>query len=391
MDSRARWAITGVFFVNALLVATYINRIPTLQIGHHLSDGTLGVVLAAFGVAAIVTMQFVGRLVGRAGSAAVLRWGLLLMPVTLAGIGFARSLPELMLAVILTGAVHGAIDVGMNAHAVVVERRLQRPIMNGCHAAWSIGAVVGSLAGAGFIDAGLGPGTQFVYVGGPLILVGQVVARGLLPASADREVPSPTGVRSARTSWRTGWTSTVLILGAVGAFVMICEAAVVSWSAVYLNTERGASLAAASFGYTAFSAFQTTGRLVGDALNRRFGGGPLFVCGSTIAAIGLVIVVAFPSQIATVAGFAVVGAGCSVLLPLVFSTAGHAGGEGPGAALFVSRVTTFTYGGVVFGPALVGWFAQGFGLGWTFAGLIPLMVLVVIGGRGVITSPARTG
>ena len=62
----------------------------------------------------------------------------------------------------------------------------------------------------------------------------------------------------------------------------------------------------------------------------------------------------------------------------VFSAAGHAGGEGPGAAVFVSRFTTFTYGGVLLGPALVGWCAEVFTLGWTLAALIPLMVVVAL-------------
>jgi hypothetical protein len=36
-------------------------------------------------------------------------------------------------------------------------------------------------------------------------------------------------------------------------------------------------------------------------------------------------------------------------MPLTFSAAGHAGGEGDGAAVFVSRFTTFTYSGILLG------------------------------------------
>jgi MFS family permease len=381
---RARWAITGVFFVNALLLASYINRIPSLQLDHRLSDGLLGVVLASFGVSAIVTMQFVGRLVGRFGSAAVIRLMLVLMPVMVFGIGYARNVPELVIASILTGGVHGTLDVSMNAHAVMVERRRDRPIMNGCHAAWSIGAVIATLVGAGLIHAHISPEIHFLYVGAFAVLAGWVVSRWLLSTSADRVEAAPAEEKAAGAPWHTGWTGKVLIFGLVGGILMICEAAVISWSGIFLHDERGASLAAASFGYTAFSAFQTTGRVVGDRLNQRFGGPRLFAISSTFAVAGLIIVVSLPFQAATIIGFAVTGAGTSVLLPLVFSTAGHAGGDGPGAATFVSRVSTFTYGGVVFGPALVGWFAQGFGLGWTFAGLIPLMIAVMLNGRFMI-------
>ena len=57
------------------------------------------------------------------------------------------------MAAVVLGAVHGMLDVSMNAHAVAVERRLGRPIMNGCHAAWSVSAVVASLIGAALIAA----------------------------------------------------------------------------------------------------------------------------------------------------------------------------------------------------------------------------------------------
>jgi MFS family permease len=395
--TRARWAITGVFFVNALLVASYINRIPSVQRDHHLSTGLLGVVLTGFGVAAIVTMQFIGRLVGRFGSATIIRLALVLMPVLLFGIGRARTVPELIAAVILAGSVHGTLDVAMNAHAVAVERRRRRPIMNGCHAAWSIGAVVATLVGAGLIHAHVSPEIHFLYVGAIAVPVGWVAGRALLPPAADRAGTSRAGGKSAAAPWHARWTGKVLIFGLIGGTVMICEAAVVSWSGIYLLDERGASLAAASFGYTAFSAFQTTGRVVGDALTVRFGGPRLFAIGGGVAAAGLIVVVTVPAELATIAGFAVLGAGMSVLLPLVFSTAGHAGGDGPGAATFVGRVSTFTYGGVVLGPAVVGWCAEGFGLGWTFAGLVPLMIAVVANGRFVIGSatpptnePART-
>jgi MFS family permease len=390
--TRARWAITGVFFVNALLVASYLNRIPSLRLDHHLSAGTLGVVLTGFGVAAIVTMQFIGRLVGRFGSATIIRLTLVLLPVVLFGIGLARTLPELIIAVVLAGSVHGTLDVAMNAHAVAVERRRGRPIMNGCHAAWSIGAVFATLAGAALIHAHISTEIHFLYAGAIAVPVGWVVGASLLPASADRTGATADadadadGTAAAGQPRRAGWTGKVLIFGLVGGTVMICEAAVVSWSGIYLLDERGASLAAASFGYTAFSAFQTTGRVVGDALNLRMGGPRLFAISSAIAVAGLTVVVSVPGEIATIAGFAIMGAGMSVLLPLVFSTAGHAGGDGPGAATFVGRVSTFTYGGAVLGPALVGWCAQGFGLGWTFAGLIPLMIAVVLNGRSMTGS-----
>lgn len=384
---RARWAVTGVFFVNALLMASYIDRIPSLRAGFGLPDALLGVVLTGFGVAALVAMRFAGRLVGRFGSARVIRLGLMVTPVLLLGIGAARTVPQLVVAIALTGAVHGTVDVSMNAHAVAVERRVGRPIMNGCHAAWSVGAVVATLLGAALIRGHVAPEIHFLCVGAAAVVVGWAVSRRLLPASADRDTAASPDAAVARVSWRAGWTWTMPAVCLAGMIIMVSEGAVVTWSGIYLRDVRGAPLAVAALGYATFSGFQTVGRVVGDAANRRFGAPRLFAACAAVAALGVVVVVATPSAIATLAGFAVMGAGTSVLLPLVFSTAGHAGGDGPRTAAFVSRVSTFTYGAVLLGPAVVGWSAQGVGLRATFAALVPLLLVVALFGRHM-TAPS---
>jgi len=40
---------------------------------------------------------------------------------------------QFAVALLILGAIHGMLDVAMNAHAVAVERILRRHIMNGCH------------------------------------------------------------------------------------------------------------------------------------------------------------------------------------------------------------------------------------------------------------------
>ena len=57
-------------------------------------------------------------------------------------LALAPSLPLLMVALFAFGAVHGGFDVAMNAQAIAVEERYQRPIMSsfthsGASARWS--------------------------------------------------------------------------------------------------------------------------------------------------------------------------------------------------------------------------------------------------------------
>lgn len=375
---RARWAVTAVFFVNGCLVSTYLARIPSLKAAHHLTESQLGIVLTLFGAAALVSMQFVGGLVAKIGSRRLIRLALGLLPLLLVAVGQARTTGQLGVAVALMGVVHGAVDVAMNAHAVAVERLRGRPILSGCHAAWSVSAVFASVLSAVAIKAGIGLSIQLSASGLVLLVAGQLVTRGLLPAAGDQ------AQSRTRTGWTAGWTRPVLVLGAMGFVVMIGEAAVISWSGVLLHESRGADLATAGLAFTAFTAFQTFGRLLGDRLSERYGAAVLFRVCALVAVSGLAVVVAVPLWPVSIAGFALVGLGGSVLLPLIFSAAGRTGGVG--AATAVSRLTTFTYAGVLIGPAIVGWIASGVGLVWTFTGLLPLLIGVAVNSR---LMPAR--
>jgi len=381
---RGRRAVTAVFFLNGLLLSSYIVRLPSLKAEHHLSNGQLGALGTLFGAAALIAMQFVGNVTARVGSAPLIRLALLAMPLAVIAIGEGRGTFAFAAAVTLTGAVHGTLDVAMNAHAVAVERIRQRPIMSGCHAAWSVSAVLASIVGALVIHAGWAPATHFLAVGIVVFAAGLAVGPFLMPPSVDRRAreqtsdPSPVGWRSG---WRSGWTRAIVVLGGIGLVLMICDGAALAWSGIFLHDSRGATLTVASVAVTAYTASQTGGRLAGDRLKQRFGGSALFRVGGLLAIAGLALAVFSPWLAVAIAGFAVFGLGASNLIPLTFSAAGRAGGDGPAAATALARFTTFTYAGILFGPAAIGWVAQGIGLMWTLAVLIPILGAIAVSSR----------
>ena len=375
-SNLGRWPATGVFFLNGLTLSTYIVRLPSLKGEHHLSNGQLGIMGMFFGLAALAAMQFVGPLVSRTGSAPILRTSLGVMPVLLAVVGLTGGFLPLAVAVTVLGAVHGTTDAAMNAHAVTVERLARRPILSGCHAAWSISAVVASLTAAVLAHAGVSTRAHFLALAVLLLAGGLLLGPLLLPASADRHA-GPARMR-AQAGWRTGWTRAVIALGLTGTVLMVCEGAALGWGAIFLHDSRGASLALSATAVTAYTAGQTSGRLVGDRLKLRYGARRVFRAGGLIGVLGMSVAVLSPRPGAAIVGFAVLGVGASVLLPLTFSAVGHAGGSGPGAATFVSRFTTFTYAGILLGPALIGWIAQLVGLTWTLAALIPMLAAVAL-------------
>jgi MFS family permease len=371
-----RWPATAVFFLNGLALSTYIVRLPSLKDEHHLTDGQLGVVGVLFALAALACMQFVGPLVSRVGSRPVLRASLVITPLLLALLGLVGGPVGFALVATGLGAVHGTTDAAMNAHAVTVERLGGRPILNGCHAAWSASAVVASLTAAALAHAGVSTAAHLVAAATVLLVGGLLLGPLLLPAATDRHSgPAPA---RRHLGWRGGWTATVVALGLTGTALMVCEGAALGWGAIFLHDSRGASLGLAATAVTAYTAGQTSGRLVGDRLTARYGAPPVFRTGGLVAACGLAVAVLAPQPAAAIVGFAVMGLGTSVLLPLTFSAVGQAGHTGPAAAALVSRFTTFTYAGILLGPAVIGWAAELVGLTWTLSALIPMLFAVAL-------------
>ncbi|MEU3349593.1 MFS transporter [Streptomyces sp. NPDC006700] len=375
--SAGRWPATAVFFLNGLTLSTYLVRLGSLKDKHHLSDGQLGLVGMAFAVTALACMQGVGPLTARVGMRPVLRTSLLVMPVLLALVGLVRGTVGLVVLVMALGAVHGAIDTAMNTHAVTIERRLGRPILNGCHAAWSASAVVASLATAALERAGI-PFTPHLVAAAALVLAGGLLLGPLLAETGTGDHAHASSPAPRRLGLRGGWSRQVVTLGVTGTALMICEGAALGWSAIFLHDSRGASFSLAATTVTAYTGAQAVGRVIGDHLTLRHGPQALFRAGSLIAACGLAMALLSPSPFAAVGGFAVAGAGASVLIPLAYSAVGQAKADTPEAATLISRFTTFTYAGTLFGPAVIGWAAEFAGLTWTLAALIPVLCAIAL-------------
>jgi MFS family permease len=360
---------TAVFLLNGLALSTWIVRVPALKHDLALTDVQVGALGAIFAVVAIAAMQIVGTVVHRYGSAVVLRVALVVMPVLLAAGGSAPGPLALAAVAAALGAAHGTTDAAMNAHAVAVERTSERRILNRCHAAWSASAVLASLASAAVAALGVSTPAYLALAGALLLGAGLLLGPAIRPVAAAASTPGA--------GRRQGWSRPLVVLGLTGTLLMVCEGSALGWGALLLQDAQGAPLGVATLAITAYTAAQTAGRLLGDGWSRRRGAARVYRAGALLAAAGLTVAVLAPVPALGIVGFAVMGTGMATLLPLTFSAVGVVAGAGslPHA---VARFTTFTYGGVLLGPALVGSAAQVAGLPLTLGCLVPgLLVLAV--------------
>ncbi len=363
--SAARRSVLGLFFLHGVVFSTWVSRIPAVQDNLHLSPAVLGLALLGVALGSVPSMPVTGYLIGRYGSRPVAAWSTLAFCASLPLMALAPDAWLLGLALMLYGAAAGAMDVSMNAHGIIVEANAGRPMMSTFHAMFSVGGIAGSAAGGFIARQAITPLVHFSAAAAIFIATSLLVIPGMLPARTDAVPHAPAFGRITRP---------VLVLGVLAFCFLLSEGVMADWTAVYLRSSVGTDAGLAALGYAFFSAAMTVGRFTGDWLTARLGRARLVRAGSLLAVAGLCFALILHTVPATFTGFAAVGAGYSVIVPLIFAAAGRSGNGSAGKGL--AAVNTMGYLGFLAGPPLIGFVAEAF----TLRAALGLLVLFSFAG-----------
>ena len=351
------------FFIAGIGIAAWAPLVPYAKARAGLDEGTLGVLLLSLGVGSILAMPIAGALASRFGCRRVLSGGTLLICLALPLLATVSTVPLLIASLFLFGAGLGTVDSTVNLQAVIVERASGKTMMSGFHGLFSLGGIVGAAGVSALLGLGMSPlGAMAVVI--VFVLVSLLkAAPHWLPYGSDSSGPAfamPHGV--------------VLFIGCLCFIVFLAEGAVLDWSAVFLTAERHVDSAYAGLGYAAFALTMTAGRLTGDAIVHKVGAKRVIVLGGLTAAAGLLLATLAPAWQAALIGYALVGAGCSNIVPVLYTAVGKQKVMPENIA--VPAITTLGYAGILAGPAMIGFIAHGSSLSVAF-GLIALLLLAV--------------
>jgi MFS family permease len=343
---RARTAVSILFLVHGLTVASWVARIPAIRNKLELSPAELGTVLLALAVGSLLSMPVTGWAVHHHGSRLVTSATTVAFCLALPLISLAPDKWLLGAALAVFGAAAGAMDVSMNAQAVELETEYGRPIMSSFHALFSIGGMAGAALGGAVAAAGIEPRMHFAA---------SALAFGTLAAFAFPALHrAPIAGENAHFSFRL--TPQLAALGLLGFCVLVGEGAMADWTAVYLQDVAGTGQGLAAIGYAVFSGTMAAGRLCGDWLTARVGRARLVRCGTLLASMGLAVALLLGGTAPALVGFGCVGAGFSVIVPLVFTASGRV--PGVAASAGIAAVTSASYFGFLAGPPLIGFTAE---------------------------------
>jgi MFS family permease len=343
LPTLAGFATLGLFW------GAWASVLPDVQRAVGASKGALGLALLCVSLGSIPAMLFIaGPTVDRFGPRAV-AIACAAFAAAAALPGLATSLPVLALALFVTGAASGALDVGINANAGRIEAGTGKRLMPLAHGLFSVGILSGAV-GAGLLrSAG-------VHREAILLAVAALIFASALLISRDPAPPAPAaGGRTIRIE------RALLLLGIVGTAAFVVEGGLEQWGALFLERELGARPAVSGLGPGVFGASMALGRFYGQATKAT--DRTLLAGGSAIGAVGCLLAALAPNAPLALVGLAIGGAGVSLTAPIVFGAGGRRG------ASAVATVTTLGYLGLLIGPALVGGVAQATSLRGSFVAL----------------------
>lgn len=356
------------FLIAGLIMSAWAPLVPLAKERTGLDDGGLGFLLLGLGTGSIVAMPFAGYLTARYGCRPVIVWSTIALCAVLPLLSSVSWLPGLAAAVLLFGACMGMLDCAMNIQSIIVEKDSGEALQSGFHALYSVGGILGAGALTVLLSLGLDPLLSVLCIVAIVMSALYKAAPNLLTYGTEQDGPSfaiPKGI--------------VFLLGILCFIVFLTEGALLDWSAVFLVSSREMEPNMAGLGYACFAATTTVGRLTGDAIVRRLGGVRVVTFGGLIAAVGMIVSLSFDGWQASLIGYALVGAGCSNIVPVLFTAVGRQ--KRMPQRVAIPAIISMGYAGILIGPAIIGFVAHMSTLSIALSGLVILLLFVSAAAR----------
>jgi len=353
---RRRRLVTAVYFIlSGLITATWASRIPHVQAIIGLGNAAWGTVLFAVPLGLVTGLAIASWLTARFGIHATMIGSCLLSALLLATLGITANRWVLTALLFLTGFSRTILNIAMNAHSIETQRHYQQPIIVSFHGMWSLACLLAAAIGTGMLWLGIPPREHFIIMAVLCLIAVAVFSRDPDPAPPPAAASRPFFIMPDRY---------LLLIGLMTFCGMICENTMFDWSVNYFEHTVGAAKGAVTAGYTSFIIFMTAGRFIGDRLVRAAGALRLLVIHGLLIAGGFMVAVMFPTAFVAAAGFALVGLGASVVVPVMYALAARSERMPPSYAL--SSITLIGYAGFIIAPLLVGGLSDSIGMRGAF-------------------------
>jgi len=355
-----------LFAASSLLFGTWVAAIPDIKYRLGLTDRTLGLSLFLSPLGAITGVFISTRIFSKIPVGKWMAIGYLIQCCVMVLQINSFNLPMFWICLYCLGLISFLNGVSSNATVNIMEQKYDRLLMSSCHALYSLGGAVSAGLAALMFYFHVISGWQIVVVA---IFIATVIFFNRHHLLSNKDIiHSGSGLQLPSLS--------VLGISFICMVVFMAEGCVADWSAIYFKEVMHAPKALVSLGYAGFSVAMTIGRLNGDAIVSAVGNKKTVVAGSLLAAAGFVLVVFSPAVPLAIAGYVIIGAGCSGIVPVLFRASANI--PGLSKVQGFAMVTTGGLMGFLAGPSIIGFISEKSGLSKALSLLIFMTIIAAV-------------
>lgn len=374
-----RLAIYVIFALPGFTIASWVSRTPTIRDALGATTAQMGWIIFGLAVGSIIGLLCASHLIAYKGGRFVMVTGLAISSIGLivVGIGGSWMLSSITVfgGLAVFGFGNGICDVTMNVEGTAVERAAQKALLTGFHAAFSVGTLLGAMAGSAAIKVGVSVPVHMALAVIVTVLSLICVYR-LVPAGTGQETggDSPEPAMSARERMAVWKERRTVLIGIIVLGMAFAEGSANDWLPLIMVDGYAVTPAMGSFAFGLFVAAMTIGRAVGGMLLDRFGRVIVLRASALFAIAGLLIVIMGKSYGFATVGIVLWGLGAAFGFPVGLSAAGD---DPRGVAARVGAVSTAGYLAFLVGPPFLGVIGEAAGL---LRALIVVLIAVTVAG-----------
>ena len=354
------------FFLFAVSLGALLARMPDLQVALGVNKSELGLTLIGMAIGALISLTLSSPLIAHLGARTTAFITVLGTAAAFAFVPWVGAAPLVFCILFCAGLLAGALEINLNVEIDRIEAQLGRGIMNRAHGFWSLGFFVTALIASVVRQAEI---SMQVHLA---VTLAVVLVGGTIAISGIRNAPARVLSHETNAPLLALPTIGLLPLCIIGVAAFLVEGAGIDWSAIYMRDVFSVEPFIGGLGLTLFTFFMAMARLFVDPVVDRFGARAVAAALLILSGIGIAAVWLAPHPYVALAGFALMGAGCSAVYPLAVSAAAQRTDRA--AQVNVAALGQVTFIVFFLAPPLLGFVAEHAGIRTAYLICLPLVV-----------------
>ncbi|UYO01469.1 MAG: MFS transporter [Devosia sp.] len=363
----AQHRIYACFFFFAVITGALMSRLPDIQTHLGVTEGQLGLTMIGMAIGSLISLTFGAPVIERLGFRTTAFITTLGPAILFATVPWLPNAPAVFGVLLIVGLMSGALEINLNVEIDRLEAMTGKRFMNRAHGFWSVGFFITALFGAMIRQSGLSAGLHLLIMATIIVVIGGYLIFGAT------NTPKPNRGRAEDGGHRIAFPNLGLLpLCLIGFAAFLVEGAGIDWSAIYMRDVFAVEPLLGGMGLTLFAFFMAVMRLTADPIVARYGPRNVAMVMLTCASIGALLVGTAPMPELALAGFALMGAGCSAVYPLAVSAAAQRT-DRP-AAVNVAALGQVSFVVFFLAPPLLGFVAEYINIRASYLVCLPLLL-----------------